>query len=149
VASLSGDGVVKLWDATRLDQQQEARTTFRERIPGPCMNVAISPDGRRLATGGEEYTVILWDVQTGKVLRTLRGHNGDIYAVDFSPDDGRLVASAGEDSTVKVWDSQTGTIIHSFRGHTGLVTSVAFSPDGRRLISGSRDQTVKVWDMTQ
>jgi WD40 repeat protein len=114
------------------------------------MNVAISPDGRRLATGGEENTVILWDVQTGKELRTLRGHSGDVYTVAFSPDDdGRWIASAGEDSTVKVWDSQTGTIVRSFRGHTGLVSSVAFSPDGRRLISGSRDHTAKVWDVTQ
>jgi WD40 repeat protein len=40
-------------------------------------------------------------------------------------------------------------LIHSFRGHTGLVSSLAFSPDGSRLVSGSRDTTVKVWDMTQ
>ena len=150
LASASGDGVVKLWDATRLDEQQEARLTLQARVPATCLNVAFSPDGRRLATGGEENTVMIWDVQTGKELHTLRGHSGDVYTVAFSPDDdGRWVASAGEDSTVKVWDSQTGTIVHSFRGHTGLVSSVAFSPDGRRLVSGSRDHTVKIWDVTQ
>jgi len=154
LASASGDGVVKLWDAARLHEKQEPRLSLRAWVPGPCSNVAFSTDGRRLATGGEEYTVILWDVQTGKELRTLRGHNGDVYTVAFSPDDdGRWIASAGEDSTVKVWDSQTGTIVRSFRGHTGLVSSVAFafSPDGRRrlLISGSRDHTVKVWDVSQ
>ena len=49
--------------------------------------MAFSPDGRRLATGGEENTVKIWDVQTGKELQTLRGHSGDVYTVAFSPDD--------------------------------------------------------------
>jgi WD40 repeat protein len=60
-----------------------------------------------------------------------------------------LIATAGEDSAVKLWDSHTGKFIRNFRGHTGLVTSLAFSPDGGRLVSGSRDKTAKVWDMTQ
>ena len=103
--------------------------------------MAFSPDGRRLATGGEENTVKIWDVETGQELQTLRGHSGDVYTVAFSPDDdGRWIASAGEDSTVKIWDSHTGKLVRSFRGHTGLVSSLAFSPDGRRLVSGSRDQ---------
>ena len=48
--------------------------------------MAFSPDGRRLATGGEENTVKIWDVQTGQELQTLRGHSGDVYTVAFSPD---------------------------------------------------------------
>jgi WD40 repeat protein len=113
--------------------------------------VAFSPDGRRLATGSEENTVIIRDVETGVECLTLRGkHSGEVYAVAFSPiDDGRLIATAGEDSAVKVWDSRTGKLIHSFRGHEGLVSSLAFSRDGHHLVSGSRDTTVKVWDVTQ
>src|SRR5262249_26522761 len=132
------------------DEKKEARLTLRARVAGPGLSVAFSPDGRRLATGGEANTVKIWDVQNGQPLRTLEGHNGDVYAVAFSPkDDGGLVASAGEDSAVKIWDSHTGKVVRSFRGHTGLVTSLAFSPDGRLLVSGSRDHTVKVWDMTR
>jgi WD40 repeat protein len=150
LASISADGLVKLWDATRLDEKQEPRLILQARLLGPCLNVAFSPDGRRLATGGEENTVKIWDVQTGEEQLTLRGHKGDIYTIAFSPDPaGRWVASAGEDSIIKVWNSHSGKLVRSFRGHTGLVSSVAFSPDGRRLISGSRDHTAKVWDLTQ
>jgi WD40 repeat protein len=151
LASASGDGVVKVWDwdPTRLGDEQEPRRTFRARVPLAGMTFAFSPDGRRLVAGGEEHTVQIWDLQTEHV-QILRGHSGDVWATAFSPDpEGRWVASAGEDTTVKVWDTRSGELVHSFRGHTGLVSSVAFSPDGRQLFSGSRDKTVKVWNLTQ
>jgi WD40 repeat protein/serine/threonine protein kinase len=151
VATASGDGVMKLWnwDVTHLGQEQEPRRFFHARVPLAAMTMAFSPDGQRLVAGGDENSVNIWDLHTGQE-QTLRGHTGDVWATAFSPDPaGRWIASAGDDSTVKVWDSHTGTLLRSFRGHTGLVSSVMFSPDGRQLYSGSRDMTVKVWDVSQ
>jgi WD40 repeat protein/serine/threonine protein kinase len=148
-ASASRDGIVKLWDAKRLNEKQEPRHTLQARAPGNSVSVSFSPDGRRLATGGKENTVKIWDVESGRELLTLRGHNGEVYTLAFSPDDdGRWIASGGEDSTVRIWNSHTEKPVYTFRGHTGIVSSVSFSPDGRLLASGSRDSTVKVWDLT-
>jgi WD40 repeat protein/serine/threonine protein kinase len=151
LASIGGDGVVQLWEATRLTEDREPRLEIRARIHGPCVNIAFSVDGKRLATGGKGDTVKIWNVLTGEEELTLRGHNGDIYSVAFSPDpSGRFLASAGEDSSVKVWDTRTGELWRSFRGHTGLVSSVAFRAglDGWRLITGSRDRSIKIWDVS-
>jgi WD40 repeat protein len=157
LASVSADGTVNVWDATRLGEKPEPQKppellrTLPVHFPGPCSNlVAFSPDGKRLAIGDKEYTVKIWDVGTGQELATLRGHSGDVCAVAFSPDrEGRWIASAGEDSTVKIWDSHTGALVHTFRGHRGIVSCMVFMPDGKSLVSGSRDHTVKFWDMTQ
>jgi WD40 repeat protein len=153
LASASGDGKVKLWDGDRLAEPQEPRRTLPARVPGHCLNLAFSPDGQRLATGGEENTVKVRDVQSGEELLTLRGHTGEVYTVAFSPGDGRWIASAGEDSTVKIWDGRTGKLARNFRGHEALVSSLAFSPPGSpggpRLYSGSRDRKVKTWDLSQ
>ena len=59
------------------------------------------------------------------------------------------VAIRTKGDEVRVWDSHTGTLVRTFRGHRGLVSSLAFTPDGKLLVSGSRDRTVKLWDMTQ
>src|SRR5262249_19081826 len=119
------------------------------RVSESIRSVAFSPDGRTALTGFWEKKILkLWDLATGKELRTFTGHAADISSVAFSPD-GRTALSAGNyDQTVKQWDIATGTVLRTFTGHGGPVHAVAVSPDGRTALSGGYDRTLKLWDLT-
>jgi WD40 repeat protein len=89
-------------------------------------SVAFSPDGRFVVTGSQDSTAKLWDVATGKELRTFGGHSHDVLSVAFSPD-GRYVVTGNGDKTARLWDPATGKELRTFAGHSDKVLSVAFS----------------------
>ena len=109
-------------------------------------NVAFSPDGNTLASGGRG-AIYLWDVANRQQKVSLTGSIGDTWALAFSPD-GRTLASSGPDSDVHLWDVATGEHKIALTGHTDKITSVAFSPDGKTLASSGswKDRTVRLWD---
>ncbi|KAF6759000.1 WD40-repeat-containing domain protein [Ephemerocybe angulata] len=109
--------------------------------------VAVSGDGRVIASGAEDSLVRLWEASTGKAMIVLEGHNhGEwVNSVAFSRDGTRIV-SGSDDKTVRVWDASAGMALSVLEGHTNSVHSVAFSGDGTRIVSGSEDRTVRVWD---
>jgi len=113
---------------------------------GPINSVAFSPDGKQIVSGSDDNTVKLWDMTTGREIKTFSGHSRFVKSVTFSPD-GRWIVSGSDDNTVKLWDTATGFEIRTFLGHSSIVSSVAFSPDGRQILSGSWDNTVKLWDL--
>ena len=111
---------------------------------GPVNSITFSPDGRLLASGSSDKTIKLWEVSTGRLLKTLKGHVEDVNSVAFSPD-GRLLAGGGDDSVIKLWEVSTGKLMYTFKGSWNGVLSIAFSPDGKYLASGSRDGILRIW----
>jgi WD40 repeat protein len=111
----------------------------------PMRNIAVSPDGKTIATGSTDGTVELWEARTGRLRGRLAGHAGPVSAVAFSPDRTRLVSRVND--ALYLWDPADGRLIAVLRGHRAFVTTFEFSPDGRFLISGGQeDDVVRWWD---
>src|SRR4051794_7732718 len=130
----------------------EVRTgRVRASWPQPSWVTALAfrPGGGRpalVASGHDDSVVRLWDRDTQRLVRELRGHDRAVSALAFSADGGRL-ASAGEDKVIRVWHVERGVLLGSLVGHTDRIPALAWHPDGRRLYSAGWDTTARVWDV--
>jgi WD40 repeat protein len=127
----------------------EERTPRRPDVGSPLGCVAVSPDGRLLATGSSHAaatTVGLFDLTNGKLQARWPGHGDFVRAVAFSPD-GRLLASTGADGRIRLREIDTGKERWSLRAHFGAATSLVFSPDGTMLASAGKDRTARLWEV--
>ena len=112
--------------------------------PRDLYEVALSPDGKTLASTGDENRVRLWRVSDRAQLRELTGYEESGRCVAISPD-GQMVASGNDDGAIRIWHTNDGQLIHTLQGHTKFVFIVSFSRDGQTLVSASADKTVRVW----
>lgn len=110
-------------------------------------SVAISPDGETLVSGCADKTIKVWNLSTGKVVRTFIENIGEVSSVAISPDGNLLAIGSCEHprSNVKVWRLGTGKLLHTLLGHQKPVNFVVISPDGQIVASGSHK--IKIWNL--
>jgi len=162
VLSGSEDKTLRLWDVA----SGKCLRTLDERRKGYAFSVSVfsvswSPDGRFILTASEDKpllmlgtiiksedkTLRLWEVASGKCLRTFKGHTYSVTSVSWSPD-GRFALSGSWDKTLRLWEVSSGKCLRTLEGHTKRVNSVSWSPDGRFTLSGSDDLTLRLWEVS-
>lgn len=113
-----------------------------------ALSVAISPDGKYIASGGTIDKIIkLWDVKTGKLLKELKGHTSVIYSLQFSTDSTKLLSASGKcdelnitDDKIKLWDISSGKVIMEIKGNKESAYRAIFTPDGNNIITWDGEQ---------
>ncbi|HCS54068.1 MAG TPA: hypothetical protein DIW81_21195, partial [Planctomycetaceae bacterium] len=162
--SVSGKELASL----RKNDQDVTSLTERACLRGheeKVTQVVFSPDGNWIASGSSDQSVRVWNVVSSAQQIILRGHQDCVTSIAYSPDGNRII-SGSLDQTVRIWDVHMSRLPRMFKnviywlkkvtspepnslvGHNGGVLCVNFSPNGMRIVSGSQDQTIRVWDAT-
>jgi len=108
--------------------------------------VRFSPDGKIIASAGQDKSIRTWSAVDGAARLTIKAHDSTVYALAFSPD-GQQLCSGSFDKTIKLWNAVNGIEVGRFMGHKEGVFCLSFSADGQHLFSGSSDLTVRRWEV--
>ncbi|NEO52636.1 MAG: NACHT domain-containing protein [Okeania sp. SIO3B5] len=135
-------GSLKFWDVRMKQHLKTLPSHYKSKI----FAIGISPDSKKIAVGGLDRIIQLWDIETDDNLISFQGHQADIRSVTFSPD-GKLLATSSLDKTVRLWDVSTQECLAVFEGQQIWTHSIAFSPDGQMLANGVENNAVRLWNV--
>ncbi|HEX7312605.1 MAG TPA: caspase family protein [Pyrinomonadaceae bacterium] len=141
ILTASSDGKVRSWDASSGEQ-----AGMIVEAGDPVFAASFSPDGRLILTAGSDplAPLNLWETATGRRVNVNFDVDGPVLSAAFSPDGRRVAASSGRD--VYLWDVNGANRVR-LQGHTDRVTSVSFSPDAQLLLTGSNDNSLRLWQV--
>ena len=142
LASVENDDTIHLWNVAT----DELVKTIQIDAGVVVYSVDFSPDGTTLVTADDAGKISFWDVTIGDRKTMTPPKEKGYYAV-FSPD-GAIIASAAA-GKISLWDVATGELLKTLTGHIDVITAIVFSSDGKTLVSGCRDSTVILWDLTE
>ncbi|KAI2610465.1 WD40 repeat-like protein [Hypoxylon sp. NC1633] len=114
-------------------------------------SIRFSGDGRELVAGTNAHSIVVYDIESRRVLHTIEGHDDDVNAVCFADKSSpHILYSGSDDTTIKVWDRRSmgdGREAGAFVGHIEGLTYLDSKDDGRYLLSNGKDQSMKLWDL--
>ena len=145
VFTCGSDGLIKMHDLERAkDEDESAECDY---FSNPVYAVAASPDGKRIAAGGEDTSVVLIKLPDMEYESTITRGALSIRDLCFSPD-GEYLAVATEDAVIKIICTDKPEQTKNLEGHSGGVKSIAFDPMGKYLASTGSDRTLRIWDLS-
>lgn len=113
---------------------------------GDVYSVNLHPSETHVVTGGYDQAIRLFDIETGAVAKTFRGHLASVCDAQFNRH-ANLIVSGSKDGTIRLWDILSGLCVHTLRQTLGEVTSVSVASNGYTLLSGSRNNSNRLWDL--
>jgi len=148
--SASNDKTLKVWD---LESGTELRTlghssafaNLAEEHSYTATALALTPDGKQVISGSFGGTLKVWDLESGRELRTMEGLGEPVAGIAVTPDGKQVVAASP--CGIKVWDLESGRDLREWEGHRDSVTCVAVTPDGKQVVSASPHGTLTVWGL--
>jgi len=138
-----GGGKIRLWDVATSKEV----SIWHFHHTSEIKSVAFSPDGKRLVWGAAGGWCQVWEVESGRTLARIRGHEYAVESVAFTPDGKRVVTAGTWDTGPRVWDADTGKELIGFRGHFDNPEMVVVAPDGKTVASAGEDGQVLIWDL--